>query len=623
MGYPKHYVVFDTETVTSYGDIDNPVMTLTLKMGVAKYVDMRVNPPRESYLYFEDAMSFHEHITTLTDPKEHMWLFAHNAGFDIRIIKFFDYLTKGWYSLWSPSQLVKGPPLREPFVVLENPPMMIQCWSKKGGSMMWCDTYQWIAHKLATVGEILGLAKLPMPSPDAPDIEWYAYCKRDVDVLDMALRRIWDWLKGDGCDRFMPTRAGQSRYIYKKQYEHKSIVYHDNEQASRLERHAYYGGRTDLWYVGEVNNKTYQLDVNSLYPYVMREKWFPCELTHHYPGPATDRVPPAKDHRHLTAEVWIDDPEHSYPPRCREGTLFVRGRVHTVMSGPELEIAVGRGAVKRVGQVNVYRMQQLFKKYIDYYWMKRCEAKENNDKVQDMIVKLFMNSLYGKFGQLTSDWVYHDSGMPPDTYGIFVGPGGGGEQPRKSRVLGGHVFQEVERHEAKGSFIAIASFTTAYARQHMETLKCRLVGGRYYYQATDSLYVDQVGFDEFTALGLIDPKKLGSLKDEGSYDTMMFRNIHHINKGDKEVRGSVRENSPRVGNDTFVVDIWESFKRAVFDGHTDRVLIRKILKHMPGKYIRQEVLDDGTTRPWKVDNWDVPLADMAKIPLSHIRTITV
>lgn len=612
MSYPKHYIVFDTETDTSYSDMEQATMSLTLKMGVAKYVDLRPESPWTVYLDFDSKDAFHQFVRTHSDPSEHLWVFAHNAGFDVRIVDFFGYLQRGWYTLWSPTQLAKGPPYRDPFVVLENPPMMIQCWSKTGGSIMWCDTYQWIAHKLATVGEILGFDKLPMPKHHDPIVDWYTYCRRDVDVLDMALTRIWEWLKKDKCDRFMPTRAGQARYIYKKFYEHKSIVYHDDENASKLERAAYYGGRTDLWHVGEVQGPIHQLDVNSLYPYVMKQNWFPCELLEHrnLTGAKYDMTEYVA--KSSTAEVWINDPVNSYPVRCKEGTLFLTGKVHTVLSGPELRIAVLRGVVERFGMVNRYRTIKLFDKFIDYYWKLRCEAKERNDKVQDTIVKLLMNSLYGKFGQMTSDWVYHDSSCPADTYGIFYAPTADPNVLQKSRVMAGHVFNEIERYEAKNSFIAIASFTTAYARMYMEVIKSFLTDGRYYYQATDSLYVDDCGKRELATCGMIDGKVLGKLKDEGSHERMMFKNIHHINKGKKEVRGSVRENSPRVGNDTFVVDVWESFRRAVFDGHTEKVIIKKILKHMPGNYIRQEVLLSGEVRPWTVDNWDASIEDIRK-----------
>lgn len=623
IGYPKHYIVFDTETDTSYGEAEKCTMTLRLKMGVAKHVDLRGDKPKVCYCYFDAVEQFHRWVLQHSDPAEHMWLFAHNAGFDIRIIDFFGYLTRGWYSFWSPKQLAKGPPYRDPFVVLENPPMMIQCYTREGASMMWCDTYQWIAHKLATVGEILGYAKLPMPKHHEHIDTWFTYCQRDVDVLDMALTRIWEWLKKDGCDKFMPTRAGQARYIYKKQYEHKSIVYHDNTDASTLERAAYYGGRTDLWRVGEVEGPVHQLDVNSLYPYVMKKNWFPCELLSHEDHGRKPIVLSASQAKSSTAEVWIDDPNNSYPVRCKEGTLFLAGKVHTVLSGPELLVAVSRGVVEAYGRVNRYRMQMLFDKFIDYYWKLRCEAKASGDKVQDTIVKLLMNSLYGKFGQLTSDWEYHDSGMPPDTYGIFIGPGVDDTKVTKSRVLGGNVFNEVQRHESKGSFIAIAAFTTAHARVYMEFLKSIIVDGAYYYQATDSLYCDDAAKGELVAKGLVNGQVLGLLKDEGSHERMLFKNIHHINKGDKEVRGSVRDNSPRIGNDTFVVDIWESFKRAVFDGNTDKVLIKKILKHMPGNYIRQEVLPSGETRPWVIDNWGESLEDTAKSTFVKYRSRVV
>jgi hypothetical protein len=615
MSYPTRYIVFDTETNTSPSNEFKNGVELRLRLGVAKFTHLLPTGSVVNRLEFRESRSFHNWVNSLPVDTDVIWVFAHNAGFDLRVVEFWKYLTSGAYDLFPPIESPKAQRFKEPFVVLENPPTMIRCWGKSGQEFMFVDTYQWIAHKLADIGKNLGFPKLEVDFDNVTDEDLMTYCHRDVEVLDLALNKIWAWLKGDGCKDFKPTRASQSRYIYKSQYEHNSIVYHDNESASSLERHAYYGGRTDLWYVGERKEITHQLDVNSLYPYVMMKKWFPCQLLEHGDGLKDVGRKFSDQAKAMTAEVWIDDPVGSWPVRCRDGTWFCRGKVHTVLSGPELSRAALAGVITRVGRFNRYRLGMLFDKYIKYYWDKRVEAKAGGDKVQDMIVKLLMNSLYGKFGQLTSDWVYSDSSLPIGHYGQGVMCEGDGHNPRKYRVIDGNVFLESERYESKGSFIAIPSFVTAYARERMETLKWVAQPGNYFYQATDSLYVSQAGFNNLTRGGWVDDGRIGHLKNEGSHDHMRFVNIHHLDKGDKQVRGSVRANAVRLGNDCFEVDVWESFKRSVIDQHLDHVLIRKIKKCMPGKYIRQRIDDDGSTTPWTINNWDVPLEDMKKTSL--------
>ncbi|GAI80077.1 unnamed protein product, partial [marine sediment metagenome] len=53
---------------------------------------------------------------------------------------------------------------------------------------------------------------------------------------------------------------------------------HNNKQAIDLERESYKGGRVECFYLGDLTNENYyMLDVNSLYPFVMRNNVYPVK----------------------------------------------------------------------------------------------------------------------------------------------------------------------------------------------------------------------------------------------------------------------------------------------------------------------------------------------------------
>jgi hypothetical protein len=616
-GFPKRYVVFDTETKTETREHLVKTQILTFRLGVSCTVDYWTyanNLPH--YTNLHTPLEFHEHLRKLTRYKEPIWVFAHNAGFDIRIIEMFSYLTNGWYDFWNPSIPEERRYKQEPTLIMENPPLIIRTYRPDGQQILWIDTFQWIAHSLRKVGDIMKYPKMEMPKEDSSIEEWFTYCRRDVEVLYMALRKIWKWLDSEGVKTFMPTRAGQAMQIFDQLYDGSKIIRHDNQKASMLERQGYYGGRTDLWHVGTVKGPIYQLDVNSLYPYVMQQNLYPHELVEHLEWDGKRSLPIPADGECCTAEVLLQTSTHTYPVRNKKGTYFCKGKVRTVLAGPELVQAIQRGHVKKVLRLNRYRLANLFEGFITHYWESRRKAQIEGDDVANWIIKLLMNSLYGKFGQKTGEWVYHDPGGLKGEYGQGWVAGGGIPEDTSYQVIDGKVFYRCERDEARKAFVAIASFTTAYARQYMETLKEMMGSGTYYYQATDSLYVDNEGYNTFKDKGMIDSSKLGSLKLEDTYETLTFRNIHNLDKDGKEVRGSIRWNAIKIDDNTYRVETWESFKCSVLLCHINEVRIKEMIKVLNPVYHRQIVNDDGSVEPYTIDNWGVTVKDQTRLSVT-------
>src|SRR5690606_28437653 len=84
--------------------------------------------------------------------------------------------------------------------------------------------------------------------------------------------------------------------------------------------------------------------------------------------------------------------------------IFPVGTFQTVISTPEIEYALKRGDIKAVHEVAVYKMAPIFKTFVDRFYTFREKAKQEKNAVWDLLYKLVMNSLYGKFGQLKREW---------------------------------------------------------------------------------------------------------------------------------------------------------------------------------------------------------------------------
>ncbi|GAH92056.1 unnamed protein product, partial [marine sediment metagenome] len=77
---------------------------------------------------------------------------------------------------------------------------------------------------------------------------------------------------------FQFTCAGQAFIAYKHRFMPHKIFIHANMDAIALERASYRGGRNEAYYIGDIPETCYYLDVNSLFPFVMEKYDYPCKL---------------------------------------------------------------------------------------------------------------------------------------------------------------------------------------------------------------------------------------------------------------------------------------------------------------------------------------------------------
>ena len=156
-------------------------------------------------------------------------------------------------------------------------------------------------------------------------------------------------------------------------------------------RGSYFGGRTEIYKMRGAKLNYY--DVNSLYPFVMRTMRLP--LQHEcYTRELTDAL------SFLDVDVKVPDTYIPILPVKSDGKLiFPSGTFRGVFYSEELKLALSQGAKI----LKVYRGEQftdahdLFSEYIDYFYAQKENAEKGS--ARELIAKLLLNSLYGKYGQ--------------------------------------------------------------------------------------------------------------------------------------------------------------------------------------------------------------------------------
>jgi len=200
-----------------------------------------------------------------------------------------------------------------------------------------------------------------------------------------------------------------------------------------------------------------------------------------------------------------------------------------VLSTPELEFALDRCQIYKVGQVAIYEKAPIFQAYATYFAELKEHYEHEGNRPFREIAKKLANSLYGKFGQtdIETDLSFE---LPP------IGPREAPYYDWRVRKwyriykLGHQVVFEKSGGESFNSFPAIPAHVTAYARMYLWGLIEQAELENVFYCATDSLIVNQAGYDNLA--DKIDNHKLGYLKVEKQANSLEIWGPNNFRLGD-------------------------------------------------------------------------------------------
>jgi len=248
---------FDTET--DQIDVGIGVVKHVLRIGYAAYSVRGHGGTWTAPVWhrFETPEDFWAFVVSKAYLKTKLYLFCHNTNFDLAVLDIFKHLP------------LLGFDLR--FAVIEAPPTILKFISGKK-SIVVLDTLNFWRQPLKLIGDSIGLPKLSMPDVSGSPQEWDTYCRRDTEIIMVAIQRWADSLVAKDYGGFAYTASGQAFRLFRHRYMTTKIGIHNNQKACDLERAAYSGGRNECFKLGQLKGHYLLLDVNSMYPYVMQAK---------------------------------------------------------------------------------------------------------------------------------------------------------------------------------------------------------------------------------------------------------------------------------------------------------------------------------------------------------------
>lgn len=603
--YPQQAIWFDTETnlrlstgelisLEDWKAMTQPLepsergkmeVTHELRIGYACYMRRHRNGEwsDEDWCEFTSRDQFWEFVCSKLRPKTRLYLFCHNTGFDLPVLNVFRSLPKLGFTL-------KG-------AIIDSPPTVLKL-IRGSESITILDTLNIWRMSLEKLGKHIGVPKLPMPATSATKEVWETYGRRDVLIIREACLKWWHYLESNNMGGFGVTLASQSMLLFRAKYMKHRIFIDCNEHALKLTRSGYTGGRTESFRIGQVQERVYYIDVNAMYPAVMHDEQFPTKLIGYTTHATLADIRIWLKQYSVCAQVLLRTNKPFAPLKIKSKLLFPVGQFVTILSTPELLYALDHADILKVQKVAVYDHAPIFREMMHDMNQIKAQANRDGDAVTEFQTKILNNSLYGKTGQngikwMETEWVDDLTCKQWIHYDMETGT-----IQHHRQFCGLKQVKETEG-ESRESFPAIAGHVTAYARMKLWSLIEQAGQANVYYCDTDSLILNQTGYDRLKHG--IDAYKLGAYKLVGTYDDITIHGNKDYTFGDESKTKGVRKDATWLNGWTVSQEQWSGLKSLIRTEQADAPRTKKIVKSLTRRYSKGLVTTQGVVIPHRLN----------------------
>lgn len=467
----------------------------------------------------------------------------------------------------------------------------------KRGKAKWVfvDSYWLLRDKLANIAKFVGMEKGEVDFESETLQSLIDYNELDCKILWHAIDRFQETLLGLG-GQLQMTLASSSMALFRRRYLKRHII--PSPKLNDATRHSYVASRVEI-FQKECGEALYY-DINSSFPFAM---------TFEAPGNPLRTRKDLPSHNLYLCQATVTVPDMYFPPlpyRHEHKVYFPTGTWKGWFMGTDMQLLEERGG--RIETVHTciefLPFNDLRDFALDLYEMR----KNANDAMSKMVLKLLLNSLYGKFGESESktslicypDEPLRDEGASLLFPGVYL-------LEREVEVPHGHV--------------PLAAHITSIARKVLYEFMDR----------TDSFYYCDT--DGFACNGFLETgSELGQLKKEleikrGKFYRPKVYELEHADGKRVKAKGftltpdnQLRMSWPVEERDRLAKEYsYEQFARLV-DGHeveTRRFYrIRELLRKQGMEYQPTETIvpkrlqretpkrcfgKNGDSRPWTVE----------------------
>lgn len=355
-------------------------------------------------------------------------------------------------------------------------------------------------------------------------LETLRYCEQDVRTLHQIItefqKKIFRLFRVDVLK--YPTLSSLAFGIYRSKFLGESKIPLIDGNVFNYLKKGYTGGSVDVY--KPYGKNIYRYDVNSLYPYVMRNFPMPVGNPIYFEGDLEflENNYNLIDRPFGFFEVEVEAPKNLHIPilqtriKTSNGTKTVApvGSWIGIYFSEEINNARGHGYKFKILNGYLFERGSIFKDYVDFLY----ELKVNSEPATPdyIIAKLLLNSLYGRFGMNP----HVENHLIIDSKDVlsFEGTITNVLDLKNGKELISFFDDRNWSEESKKSLnisISISAAVTASARVHMSKFKT-MTDYTIYYTDTDSIDINKPLPEEFIG------RELGLMKLEHVFKEAIF-----------------------------------------------------------------------------------------------------
>lgn len=604
---PRNFIFVDTETISEDAGIKNNEILerAVLKLGWACYTEIReINGKeiiKDEWVEFKKPEEFWNFVNSVSRAKKKIYIYAHNWNFDFFSLNSIDNIARLGWELKSKC--------------VENGIFILK-FQKENTSYVITDTGNYIKDKLENIGKEYGIEKLKIDFNKTDEKSLSIYCRRDVEIIRKFIIEYRKFIFENDLGNFKLTLASQAFSGFRHRFMKHKIFIHSNEKVTVLERESYHGGRSEAFFIGKLPNEPlFMLDVNSMYPKILHDEELPIKLEKYYKSCSVQYLNFTinSERNSVIAECEIETKENVFPKIQNKKLIFPIGKFKTVLTTPEIKYALENKLIKKVYRIAIYRNAVIAKDYIDFFYEMKKKAKTLNetDLVKYNMSKRFMNLLYGKFGQMSTEEKITGKCEENDFKSescINLETG-----KRTNRLyLSGKIYEKTgEKLESFDSFPAIASHVTAGARMRLWNFM-KIAGlNNVLYCDTDSLLLFQEGYFNLLKNNMIDKTELGKLSLEmtglggeirGVKDYKIIPFLNFIGEEKIRIKG-IRKDAVKLSENSYRQTKFFKFAGLAHEENKNGALISKVKKTLKRNYDKGLVTESGKVVPFVLNEF--------------------
>lgn len=586
---PTHIIAVDVESFIH--NINDKEKIHTFRLGTYWYLRRNNDNFSMTPGEFFKINEFYSKLDDILLSHRTVYIIGHNMRYDYGILDMDNFLDSREYVI-------------DKFVIEQV--FIVSAKGKNNSRIIFIDTKNWFSTSLKRLGKAFGLDKGEIKDfENVTDEELLPYCYNDSKIVAEVVIKFIDFINKHDLGNFSITSASQAFNAYRHRFmREKTIVIHGKSDYYDLEQQTYRGGRTDIFKQGVYYN-IYKLDINSMYPFVMRNNDYPiAPLSRRIliKGNIKDLKEYVKKYFVIAdCDICLTEPSIAIK---RNKLVFPIGNIkNAYLTNPELEYLLSNNSIKTINRYLLYKKENIFSEYVDYFY----NIKQNSTGPMKELSKLFLNSLYGKFGQRALGGISEYDNYISRSFFELVDDNGcyfEHETGNKIMKIGDKIYSvspKLKKPSYNSSPI-ISSAVTAYARMYLFKLFKICGFENLYYCDTDSIFTNRLGYEKLKNCGYVDNNKLGLLKVEDIGDVCIrgpkdYDWYSYQDRSYKRTIKGIPNNAIQIDDNEYVYDQWVTGLTRYRQPKKKGIMIKEIKKELSRDYDKGIINTDGSVSP--------------------------